>query len=375
MIRAATTSEETVDATVSLAEALGKQPVVTADTPGFIVNRVARPFYGEALRLLGEGVASVEEIDLLVEQGAGFKLGPFRLMDLIGIDINAKAMQSLYEQTFGEPRYRPHPIQMQKVAQGTLGRKTDKGFYEYGEEVAELKEFVLPEIEKSSGILIVSEGSWGLGITDLCRKAGYQMVAALEKNKQILMCILVAGRAENLQKLVTQHDLELPPDVPMLVQTADVTVSEVSSWMKHPRRIVGFDGLFFAAGIAATLTANPTLSDDIRQQVEEFVQSLGRRAVWVKDSPGMLLPRIVSQLVNEAAFAVVEGIAESDVIDKAMRLGVNYPQGPLEWGKQIGYGRVLAVIDHLWAEYHEERYRACILLRKWARQDGLNKYL
>ena len=89
----------------------------------------------------------------------------------------------------------------------------------------------------------------------------------------------------------------------------------------------------------------------------------------------MLLPRIVSQLVNEAAFAVVEGIAESDVIDKAMRLGVNYPQGPLEWGKQIGYGRVLAVIDHLWAEYHEERYRACILLRKWARQDGLNKYL
>jgi 3-hydroxybutyryl-CoA dehydrogenase len=108
-----------------------KTPVVCKDTPGFIVNRVARPFYGEALRLLGEGVASVEEIDRIVKKSGGFRMGPFELMDLIGIDINYAVTKSVYEQFFQEPRFRPHPIQRQMVEGGTLGRKTKKGFYEY----------------------------------------------------------------------------------------------------------------------------------------------------------------------------------------------------------------------------------------------------
>jgi 3-hydroxybutyryl-CoA dehydrogenase len=131
IIRGAQTSIETVKQVSSVAAKMKKTPVICRDTPGFIVNRIARPFYGEALRLLGDQVASVEEIDRIVRLAGGFKMGPFELMDLIGIDVNFAVTQSIYEQFFNEPRFRPHPIQRQMVQAGTIGRKTKKGFYTY----------------------------------------------------------------------------------------------------------------------------------------------------------------------------------------------------------------------------------------------------
>jgi 3-hydroxybutyryl-CoA dehydrogenase len=127
------TSAATAERASAFARLMGKTPVIARDTPGFIVNRVARPFYGEALRLLGEGVATVEEIDRIVRLEGGFRMGPFELMDLIGIDVNFAVTQSVYEQTFGEPRFRPHPIQRKMVEAGLLGRKTKRGFYDYSE--------------------------------------------------------------------------------------------------------------------------------------------------------------------------------------------------------------------------------------------------
>ncbi|MCB0252930.1 MAG: 3-hydroxybutyryl-CoA dehydrogenase [Anaerolineae bacterium] len=127
---------ETSDATLATAQEfvqlLGKVAVRCKDTPAFIVNRVARPFYGEAFRLLGEGAADVETIDRLVES-LGFRMGPFRLIDLIGCDVNFAVTQSVYQAYFGEPRYRPHSIQQQMVESGRLGRKTGVGFYRYEE--------------------------------------------------------------------------------------------------------------------------------------------------------------------------------------------------------------------------------------------------
>ncbi len=133
VIRGSSTSDATVEAIIAFSEKLGKVPVVAADSPGFIVNRVARPFYGEALKILGEGVADVAQIDTIVKSIGGFRMGPFELMDLIGIDVNLAVTRSVYEQTFGEPRFRPHVIQQRMVNAGRLGRKSGRGFYEYGE--------------------------------------------------------------------------------------------------------------------------------------------------------------------------------------------------------------------------------------------------
>jgi 3-hydroxybutyryl-CoA dehydrogenase len=128
VISGAATAPETADTIKELALKLGKTPVMAKDSPGFIVNRVARHFYLEGLKLLEEGVAEVETIDKLM-QASGFKMGPFELMDLIGVDVNYSVTTSMHEAFHYDPKFRPNRIQQQKVDAGHLGRKTGKGFY------------------------------------------------------------------------------------------------------------------------------------------------------------------------------------------------------------------------------------------------------
>ena len=365
--RGAHSSEATIVALVGLLERLGKTPVVTGDTPGFIVNRVARPFYGEALRILGEGTASHDQIDRIVELAGGFRMGPFRLMDLIGIDVNFAATRSMWEQTFGEPRYRPHPIQERMVQEGALGRKVGRGFYRYreGEVAAEVE---LPEARRdTSGLVLVSDGSWGPGLAERVGAAGYGL---REAHGEIPVAgFVIAGREEGAPSVMERMDRGLSPDIPIFCQICDQTLAEATATCPGGGRIFGLDGLFAAQGRVLTLVAPPNPTDAARAKAEVFLSSIGLRAEWIGDGAGLVLPRIMSMLANEAAFALAEGTADESTIDLAMKLGANYPIGPLAWLRQVGAPKVLRVLEHLRAVFAEERYRVAPLLRRWADED------
>ncbi len=366
VVRGMETSRAAIDALFKLAQLLGKVPVETGDTPGFIVNRVARPFYGEALRLLGEKAADHQAIDRVLEAGAGFRMGPFRLMDLIGIDINATAMRSMYEQTFGEPRYRPHWIQMQMMQAGRLGRKSGRGFYDYGETLEESSELHLSEAPLSGPVLI-SKGTYAPGLAARLAEAGFP-AADVAEDPPPVAGFVVTGREEDLAGEIRRVEASLPYTAPLFVQAADISLSSIMTHVSSPERLVAFDGLFLGDGGVVTLVASPLLKTDVKETAARIFASLDYEPLWAEDTPGLIAPRVVCMLVNEAAFAVLEGVADAETIDRAMQLGVNYPRDPLAWGRQIGYGRVLSVLDHLRSEYGEERYRACLLIRRWARQ-------
>jgi 3-hydroxybutyryl-CoA dehydrogenase len=364
--RGAHSSQTTIDALVGLLERLGKTPVVTADTPGFIVNRVARPFYGEALRILGEGTASHDRIDRIVELGGGFRMGPFRLMDLIGIDVNFAATRSMWEQTFGEPRYRPHPIQARMVQEGSLGRKAGQGFYRYGEgeEAAEV-ELPVARLD-NTGLVLLSEGSWAPGLAERIGAAGY---ALREAHGEIPVAgFVIAGREEGARSFLERMDRGLSPEAPIFCQVSEQTLAEATATCPGGR-IFGFDGLFAAQGKVLTLVAPPNPTDAARAKAEAFLSSIGLRAEWMGDGAGLVLPRVMSMLANEAAFALAEGTADESTIDLAMKLGANYPIGPLAWLRQVGAPKVLRVLEHLRAVFAEERYRVAPLLRRWADQE------
>jgi 3-hydroxybutyryl-CoA dehydrogenase len=236
--------EPALETATEVARGMGRSPIRARDSVGFVANRCVRPFFLESLRMLAEGIAPHDEIDRIVRLGAGLRMGPFELMDLIGIDVNFAVAKSFWEQSFGEPRWRPTPIHERMVASGRLGRKTGRGFYRY------------------------------------------------EKD--------------------TPH------------RPGDPDVNAV-------RPIFDDDELEAVAGPNAAL----------------------------------VLTRLGATIANEACFALGERVATADDINIAMRLGYNWPIGPLEWGEQLGWSRALGVLEEL-RERLGEAYRPAPLIRDLA---------
>ena len=368
VVRGKATSQAAVDGAVALAVRLGKTPVVASDTPGFIVNRVARPYYGEALELLEQGVADPATLDRLMELSGGFKMGLFRLMDLIGIDVNYAATESVYEQMDRLPRYRPHDRQRRMVEAGTLGRKSGRGFYDYGTQASGGDPPRSPEQPGPAGAVACVPGDWAPGLQDLLANAGFEVVEP--GGTAAIAGFVGVGGEEGLRQALSAVEAGLAPDRTVLCQAVDRRLSEMSSWARHPSRLVGFDGLFLVSGAAVTLSAGPAADESTRQRSEAIMARLGREPQWVADAPGMVVPRLLAMLVNEAAFAVEDGVADGVTIDQAMRLGVNYPYGPIEWGGAVGFARLARILDLLAGLYQDDRYRVSGELRRWAAAEG-----
>ncbi len=347
VIRADQTSHEVVALAEKVGVAMGKEVIVAADGPGFLVNRCGRPFGGEGLRLLQERIATHEQIDRIVRLGGGFRMGPFELMDLVGVDVGFEVAKSFDELSFGEPRWRPSPIQARMVAGGRLGRKTGRGYYEYAEGTPYRPEDPEPPgVGGAEGLItILGDGPVADALRERARRAGYELREGAPTE-----LVLDAGTG--------------PPRPPPGGAPLGVLCAASSLSARGEPGAVGFYVLPDAQLVE--LTRLPTTQGFAAEAVAECFGRLGFLAEWVEDAPGLVLGRIVSQLVNEAAFAISEGVGTPDDVDTGLTLGLSHPRGPVAWSESIGLDHVLAVLDGLWEERREERYRAAPLLRRAA---------
>jgi 3-hydroxybutyryl-CoA dehydrogenase len=342
------TGERAVEVARATGEAMGKRVILAADGPGFLVNRCGRPFGMEALRLVGERRSTYEQVDRVCRMAGGFRMGPFELMDLVGVDVGFAVQQAFWETSFGEPRWRPSTISARMVAAGRLGRKAGAGYYEYPPGRPADPE---PPAPGGGDGLVVIAGDLPIAgeLRAAAEDAGWSVAEEAEGNVPFL--IVDCGA----------HDPEEPlQGGPRAVLCADGSLAALDP----AGTAAGFHALPpFGAARLVELTRTPTTSDLAAQRAERFFATLGKHAEWVGDAPGLVLGRIVCQLVNEAAFALREGVGSAQDVDAGMLLGLNHPHGPLRWAAAIGLDHVLAVLDALWEETREERYRACPDLR------------
>lgn len=381
------TRGDIVAAARAMALRLGREPVVTRDSPGFIVNRLARPFYLHAVRLHAAGFAAAD-VDAIM-RSAGFRQGPFELLDLIGLDVNLAASLNVYRAFFEEPRYRPHPLQQAMVTAGLLGRKVGRGFYRYDESGR--------KVDPAAGQLTAGPAMEGRR-----RAAPAGRIAVIGDNSAAtalreLLGQAAAGSDETPPALTLDARLEPPADEVARLLAAGATLG-VLSWSRsasaaagvyqaagYPGSLIGFslvpapegarplieltmpepaapvaDG-HEAKGSAAS-RPQPAAQEPVARarraldEAQAVLAAAGVGSVVVPDSPGGVAFATVALLANEAIGAAAEGLAGRGELDRAMQLGVNYPLGPLAWAEQIGLRELHDALRGLHAETLESRF-------------------
>ncbi|GGY62546.1 3-hydroxyacyl-CoA dehydrogenase PaaH [Pseudoduganella albidiflava] len=337
------------------AAAWGKSPVHARSTPGFIVNRVARPYYAEAWRLLNEGAADTATLDAVMREAGGFRMGPFELMDLIGHDVNYAVTKSVFDAYFGDPRFTPSVLQREMVDAGFLGRKSGRGFYRYGdnavppqpksEPLCPRPEYVGYSLEagassEQTAPMLARFEAHGLHVTRRTSMEGHQHGEAPAFHCNGAAIYLTDGRSATARARANRHD--------------DTVV---------------FDLVLDAANAPRIAVARADQCGEAAyQSAVALFQAAGFAVTRLDDVPGLAVMRTVAMLANEAADTVHQGVCSARAVDMAMQKGVNYPRGPLAWADAVGVGHIVTVLDNLAATYGEDRYRVSPLLRR--RQAG-----
>lgn len=329
------TDSSVVETLRTLSQEWGKTPVVAPNGPGFIVNRVARPYYAEAWRLLAEGAAPAAAIDALLRQCGGFALGPFELMDLIGHDINLAVTESVFRSTGYDSRYAPALMQQELVRAGRLGRKSGNGVYQYRDGAT-----TVPEVEATKPA----------NVLPMVRYA-----AVLKSLAPLVDRLRQAGVALVLDPLLPEDALGV--GAATVVLTDGRIAAQRAAEESCPSLIL----LDLALDFASTPLLGACATDAARSDLAVLAAALamtGLKLIELADVAGLVVARIVAMLVNEAADLASWNAVRAADIDLAMRLGTAYPRGPLAWGRTLGPARVHALLHNLFDHYGDFRYRA-----------------
>jgi 3-hydroxybutyryl-CoA dehydrogenase len=386
------TAPEVARAIADTATEWGKSPILCKSTPGFVANRIARPFYGEAMRLVEEGAADVPTVDAILKDCGGFRMGPFELMDLIGVDVNLLVTQSVWQAFFGDPRYAPSLMQQEMVAAGRYGRKSGRGWYDYREGAAKPAPSEAPAGPKPRAITLSQnpELAAGRGFYDpaaelaaLARNAGIaveldtpppeieqierldvrggvQLAAANDPDLSGGLGFEMAQRYDPFAETVIQLDEA------SLKLTRGLPVHERGWHGAGDRPVVLYDlALDYARTPRIAIAAEPGAPRAALAAAAGFFQTLGKKVSIVEDVPGLVVMRVLALLANEAAEAVYRGICGAGDADTATLKGLNYPAGPLAWGKKLGWHRIHGVLTSLREYYGDPRYRESPLIRRW----------
>lgn len=334
------TAAQVIEHLQALVQQVGHCPAISKDSPGFIVNHAGRAFGTEALRILSEGVAPAALIDALLRDAAGFRMGPFELLDLIGLDVSLPVMESVYHQFYEEPRYRPHPLLRLMQAGGHLGRKTGQGFYHYADQAGAQRQ-VQPVPSSTLRPPVWVAGDDEIGTTRLLTL---------------------------LEQLGAEIEHGPRPSAEALCLLAPLGEDATESALRHgadPARTVALDTLLEPAKLRC-LMLTPATRVDMQNAAHALFSADGGTVVMIRDSCGFIVQRTLASIVNLACDIAQQGIASVADIDSAVQLGLGYPQGPLAWGDQLGATRLLHILQRMHALTGDPRYRPSNWLRRRA---------
>ena len=336
------TSTGAANALCVIARRAGHEPVRAKDTPGFLVNHAGRGLNTEGVRIVSEGIADFTAIDdLLREGGPGFRMGPFELMDTTGLDVSHPVMESIYDQFYQEARFRPGPLTRQRYAGGVYGKKSGRGFYDY---------------EDNKKITPPSPA-----VPDLLPDAVWISRAQPDGRAMLVEALADAVEIDDGSKPSTRSLCLFTP------LGADTTSCAVAEGIEA-ERCFAVDTLFGLDG-RRTLMTTPLSDPDLRDQVHALLARGDHAVTVIHDSAGFVNQRVVAIIVNIACDIAQQRIAIPDDIDKAVRLGLSYPRGPLAMGDAVGPTRLLKVLEAMVAFYGDPRYRPSPWLKRRAMLD------
>ncbi|MFE1934923.1 3-hydroxyacyl-CoA dehydrogenase [Streptomyces sp. NPDC059474] len=304
----AATDEAAADRAHATVAAWGKTPVRCADTPGFIVNRIARPFYAEAFRAYEERAADPATLDAVLRESGGFRMGPFELTDLIGQDVNEAVTRSVWEALFHDPKFTPSLAQRQLVAAGRLGRKTGHGWFDHSEGAERPAPHTAEPCEPPAKVVLHGDLGPAQGLVGLMEEAGIPVT----------------------REPVGGH-LALPDGTRLSL--TDGTTATDDPFAASVRFDLALD---YRTATRIALAPSPAAAEESLRSAIGLFQALGKAVSVVQDVPGMVVARTVAMLVDFAEDAVARGVASPEDVDTAMLTGVNYPRGPLAWGHALG---------------------------------------